>query len=71
MTQEQEDRVRQRAYEIWEREGCPDDQDLDHWLQAEREMTVSEPQEAGEPASADLPAQSEKRMRRANGNRSV
>jgi len=28
MTQEQEDRVRQRAYEIWECEGCPDDQDL-------------------------------------------
>jgi hypothetical protein len=27
-----------RAYHIWEREGRPHGQDLDHWLQAEREI---------------------------------
>lgn len=29
-----------RAYHIWEREGRPQGQDLDHWLQAEREIAV-------------------------------
>jgi hypothetical protein len=33
-----EDRVRARAYEIWEGEGCPHGRDRDHWRQAEREM---------------------------------
>ena len=31
--------VFQRAYAIWEREGCPDDRQLDHWLQAESELS--------------------------------
>ena len=52
-------------------EGCPDDQDLDHWLKAEREMIVPEPPEAAEPGSADLPAQSGKRARRTNGSRAA
>ena len=60
MMQEHEDRIRQRAYEIWEREGCPEDNDLDHWLQAEQEMMVSEMPEVSEPAST----QSEKPARR-------
>jgi hypothetical protein len=46
VTQKHEDRIRQRAYEIREREGCPDEQDLDHWLKAEREMILPEPLEA-------------------------
>ncbi len=29
--------IRERAYFIWEDEGCPDGRALDHWLQAERE----------------------------------
>lgn len=27
-----------RAWEIWQREGCPEGRDLDHWLRAEREL---------------------------------
>jgi hypothetical protein len=27
-----------RAHAIWESEGCPDDRQLDHWLQAESEF---------------------------------
>ena len=30
-------RIRERAYELWEREGCPQGRHVDHWVQAERE----------------------------------
>lgn len=33
-----ERRIRERAYFIWLDEGCPPGKDLDHWLQAEREL---------------------------------
>ncbi|MDK4198797.1 DUF2934 domain-containing protein [Pseudomonas sp. HR1] len=33
-----EERIRQRAYEIWEREGRPHGQDFEHWFQANREL---------------------------------
>ena len=32
------ERVRQRAYELWESEGRPAGREYDHWLQAEREV---------------------------------
>ena len=32
------DEIAQRAYEIYEREGRKDGRDMDHWLQAEREL---------------------------------
>jgi hypothetical protein len=32
------ERVRQRAYEIWEREGRPEGREQEHWEQAEREI---------------------------------
>lgn len=31
------ERIRQRAYELWEAEGRPNDRHIEHWLQAERE----------------------------------
>ncbi len=30
--------VAQRAYEIWQREGCPDGRAMEHWLRAEAEI---------------------------------
>lgn len=33
------DKVSQRAYEIWESQGNPEGSDLDHWLQAEAEVS--------------------------------
>ncbi len=33
-----DDRVRARAFEIWEAEGRPVGHDLEHWLAAEREL---------------------------------
>jgi hypothetical protein len=32
------EKIAARAYEIWQANGCPDGQDLEHWLQAEREL---------------------------------
>lgn len=33
-----QDGIFRRAHAIWESEGCPDDHQLDHWLQAESEF---------------------------------
>jgi len=32
--------ISDRAYYIWESEGCPDGQALEHWLRAEREILL-------------------------------
>jgi len=37
-----EERVRQRAYELWESAGRPDDKATEHWLQAEAEISAEE-----------------------------
>jgi hypothetical protein len=37
-----EERVRQRAYEIYQQRGGQDGSDMDDWLQAEDEMRVAE-----------------------------
>jgi hypothetical protein len=46
-----EDKIRVRAYEIWERQGRTGDPQ-DHWLEAERDLTVGEDARA---ASEDRP----------------
>lgn len=33
------DAISRRAYELWEQDGKPDGNDLQHWLQAERELS--------------------------------
>lgn len=33
-----EDRIRRRAYDLWEAEGRPQGRDAAHWAQAEREL---------------------------------
>ncbi|MGK9202848.1 DUF2934 domain-containing protein [Sinorhizobium meliloti] len=38
MTEDDEDRIRARAYEIWEREGRPDGGHERHWHQAQKEL---------------------------------
>src|SRR3954449_7047775 len=39
-----EQRVKQRAYEIWQREGCPDGRDADHWALAKEEIAIEDNQ---------------------------
>lgn len=36
-----EERIRQRAYEIWEQEGRPHGEDMRHWLLAFQEIAAS------------------------------
>ncbi|MBL3685257.1 DUF2934 domain-containing protein (plasmid) [Sinorhizobium meliloti] len=38
ITEDDEDRIRARAYEIWEREGRPDGGHERHWHQAQKEL---------------------------------
>jgi len=42
MSPEQEDRIKQRAYEIWEREGRPHGRDDVHWLIAVQEIRAED-----------------------------
>jgi hypothetical protein len=37
-----EERIRERAYEIWERAGRPEGKTVEHWLQAEAEVAAEE-----------------------------
>jgi hypothetical protein len=34
--------IRERSYQLWEQEGRPDGRQLDHWLQAERELVAKD-----------------------------
>jgi Protein of unknown function (DUF2934) len=40
------ERVRRRAYELWESEGRPAGREHDHWFQAEREVATTRRQHA-------------------------
>jgi hypothetical protein len=74
-----EDRIRQRAYEIWEREGRPDGEDMRHWLQAFQEIAASadaDSQPAGKSrakktTSADKPVKPKVASRSKGGAQSV
>ena len=50
--QDREQKIRERAYEIWDREGRPLGRELEHWMQAQREID----QGAGEIEGDDLPS---------------
>ena len=39
-----DEKIRQRAYEIWDREGRQEGRDEEYWLQAEREIRKDESQ---------------------------
>ncbi len=35
-----EQAIRERAYHIWQREGCPHGRDFEHWVQAQVELAA-------------------------------
>ena len=39
-----EEKIRKRAYELWEQDGRPHLRDHDHWLRAEAELAAAGPQ---------------------------
>lgn len=46
MASPQPDRVRERAYHLWQESGGQPGREMDHWLQAEREVGAGEPSAA-------------------------
>ena len=37
------EQITQRAYEIYLQRGCPEGKDLEHWLEAERQLSAESP----------------------------
>jgi hypothetical protein len=63
--------ISERAYAIWERQGRPNGQALDHWLQAEAELKDAAPAHAPVDQSPSVTAESPKAVvRRAASKRS-
>ncbi|MBB5752955.1 DUF2934 domain-containing protein [Prosthecomicrobium pneumaticum] len=61
-TENREERIRVRAYEIWVAEGMPAGREADHWYNAEREIAEAEqpaPAENGHAAAGELSAMPE------------
>ena len=54
MDNDREQKIRLRAYEIWEREGRSGNPE-DHWLRAERELTENLPESGGIAVEDTLP----------------
>jgi hypothetical protein len=46
------DLIRQRAYELWQDDGCPEGRDTDYWLKAEAELAAEDSPGPGEPAGS-------------------
>lgn len=44
-----EERIRTRAYELWEAEGRPEGREIDHWLQAVQELAAEKRRPAPRP----------------------
>ena len=56
MADEKMDQLRSRAYQIWEREGRPQGRDLEHWLEAERELEAEDRKPRAKKEEAGLEA---------------
>jgi hypothetical protein len=73
MNAELEERIRNRAYEIWELEGHPDGRDGEHWHQATRELVcksaASANVESAAKAAGSRPAGSSKKLDSQNSQR--
>jgi len=50
------DRIRRRAYEIWEREGRPHGREAEHWRLASEEIASEEGQDVGTMSSSEATA---------------
>ena len=47
-----DDAIRQRAYQIWEREGRPQGRDFEHWVQAQVELVAQKAGNGGARSAA-------------------
>jgi len=55
MTEYTEIKIRSRAYALWQEHGCKDGQDMDFWLQAEREILGVAPEAVAPPKAVAKP----------------
>jgi DUF2934 family protein len=55
MDSDKEARIRERAYEIWAREGYPHGKDAEHWQMAEAEITAESAGVADRAAAGSKP----------------
>ena len=55
MGMSRQDRIRDRAYQLWEEAGRPSGRDLEHWARAEAELRVAPPRAPAPPVVAPLP----------------
>jgi hypothetical protein len=62
MPNERTERIRDRAHEIWKREGQPEGRDVEHWQSAVAEIEAEESQ-----AEVGAPAAPASKQRRAKG----
>lgn len=46
-TPEREQRIRERAYHLWQADGCPDGRDMDYWERARELVAIEESAGAG------------------------
>jgi len=59
--------VRQRAYEIWQSEGCPEGAGDRHWLMAEAEIGAAKPRKPAAPRKPRTAAPKEPKAPKAQG----
>jgi hypothetical protein len=60
MGDDREERIRARAYEIWQREGSPKGHENDHWLEAEQELDAENTGAGSALSHDDIPPQPKK-----------
>lgn len=64
--------ISRRAYELWEQQGRPDGQDLQHWLQAEQELNGTQSSaQAGAQATSQAASQPRTDTRPLQGTRAA
>ncbi|HEY2704020.1 MAG TPA: DUF2934 domain-containing protein [Candidatus Dormibacteraeota bacterium] len=63
-----EERIRSRAYELWEAEGRPEGREVDHWLRAAQEVSG---EVNGEASAGGAPVARRPRTRTASGSTST
>jgi hypothetical protein len=54
-----DERIRKRAYELWEKENRPEGKEKEHWAQAERELSESERNGEAPPEASPSGSESE------------
>lgn len=57
------DEIAERAYQIFEREGRNDGRDMEHWLQAERELRMEREQRTGGMTAQNAPRSARQHQR--------